>query len=301
MKILHLIMGMVFVFFVSSGTVQPMFTRGASVLTEGGSRKSLTFMFENLSLKGTPQPFSFQKKLQHHKKIFSKDCSDFSRFYRSSYAQKRWFSGTNDHAFDGVDPETDFRMLKRSQLRALAEQLKCSEQEVQSRIEQQHEQLVRKLVEKDSQDINARDSNGNTPLILAICLKNYAALKVLLEMNVDVNMPDSQGVTPLHYALFNDDIRYASALLEAGAKPNVSYGLINEILEGLVIIQERLVTPLRIAVEQNNLDFVSMLLTWGANPEFPTKQYKANLIARAQENGNKIIADLLEVYPLYGV
>lgn len=300
MKILHLISGMVFVFYVSSGTVQPMFTRCPSILTEGGSRKSLTFMFENLSLKGTPQPLLFQKKLQQHKKIFSKDYSEFSPFYRPSYVQKRWFSGTNDHAFDGVNPETDFRMLKRSQLRALAEQLKCSEQEVQFRIEQQHEQLVRKLVEKDS-DINARDSNGNTPLILAICLKNYAALKVLLEMNVDVNMPDLQGVTPLHYALFNDDIRYASALLEAGAKPNVSYGLINEILEGLVIIQERLVTPLRIAVEQNNIDFVSMLLTWGANPEFPTKQYKANLIARAQENGNKIIADLLEGYPLYGV
>lgn len=299
MKILHLVGGMVFVFLVSRGTVQPMLIRGASILTKGGSKKSLTSMFGNLSLKGASQKFSFQPKLKQSKKLFSKDYSKFSQFYRPNYQQRRWFSGTNGGAFDGVNPDVDLRMLKRCQLCALAEQLKCSEQEVQLRIEQQHEKLIREIIEQNPRDINAQDSNGNTPLILAIFFKNYAAFKVLLEMKADVNIPDFQGITALHYAVSGGDIRYVCALLEAGANPNVVHELhVGKEYFGQVVIKEVSVTSLFLAVLNNDFECLLELLAAGANPEFPTKEYKKLLVSIAKDRDFEDIANLLEIHPL---
>jgi ankyrin repeat protein len=299
MKILHLVGGMVFVFFLSNGTVQPMLSRGVSFFPKGGSKKSLASMFGNLSLKATPKAFSFQPKFKQPKNLFSKDYPKISQFYRPNYAQKRWFSETNGGEFDGVHPDADLRMLKRCQLRALAEQLKCSEQQVQLRIEQDHEQMIRELIEQNIEDIDMRDSEGRTPIISAMHYRNYTALKVLLEKKADPNKSDLEERVPLDFAVYNNEINFLRMLLEAGANPNIARKIIEVDEQG--VVTEYLVTTLRIAVERGYFDCVNLLLQCGANPEYPTKEYKKFLIDSAREDGNDDIADLLEIYPLYGV
>ncbi|MBS1987828.1 ankyrin repeat domain-containing protein [Candidatus Dependentiae bacterium] len=299
MKILHLVGGMVFVFLVSGSTVQPMLSRGVSFFAKGGSNKSLTSMFGNLSLKSKPQTFSFEQKIKQPKNFFSKDYSKFSQFYRSNYAQKRWFSGTNDGSFDGVHSDISGKILKRCQLLALAERLKCSEEEVQLRIEQQHEQVIRELIEQNIEGIDTLDSEGRTPIIWAMYYRNYTALKVLLEKKADPNKPDLEERIPLDFAVYNNDIDSLLALIRAGANPNVVRKIIEVDEQG--VAREYLVTTLRIAVEKGYFDCVNLLLQCGANPECPTKEYKNFLIEIARENGNEEIADLLEIYPLYGV
>ncbi len=280
MKILHRITGMLFVFLVSSGTAQPMFKRCIGSLTR--SNKFVTSMHGDLL--GTKNDSS--------KKIFLQYFLN-SRFHSLIYTQNRWFSDKK-----GEFLQDDNRVQA---VRLLAERFKCSEQEMELRIEKQHEQAIREYINQNIQDINAQDSNGNTLLIQAICAKNFTAFKVLLEMKADPNISDFLGIAPLHLALHFGDIHYLRALLQAGANPNVVHYIdIEEDFFGVWVTRRSGFTPLRIAVCENNVEYVRELLEMGANPEVPTKEYKAHLIAVAQNNGNKEIIDLLEIYPLYG-
>ena len=50
-------------------------------------------------------------------------------------------------------------------------------------------------------DPNVRDTNGRTPLIIAVRLENLEILLALLDARADPNMEDSSGNTPLTIAL----------------------------------------------------------------------------------------------------
>lgn len=64
-------------------------------------------------------------------------------------------------------------------------------------------------------------NNGMTPLHHAVLHNNTNIFYLLVDNGFDLNAIDSQGNTPLHYAV-KGSILYTDLLLEFGAKPNIS-------------------------------------------------------------------------------
>src|SRR5579883_2324789 len=52
-------------------------------------------------------------------------------------------------------------------------------------------------------DVNARDADGNTPLLLAAVYAGPECVELLLKKGADVNAANKLGVTPLHRAATN--------------------------------------------------------------------------------------------------
>lgn len=77
---------------------------------------------------------------------------------------------------------------------------------------------VRGLIEAGA-DVNARDAEGNTPLILASFYAGPQTVALLLEKGADVNLANRAGVTALVRAA--TDFEKARLLLDAGAKVSV--------------------------------------------------------------------------------
>lgn len=71
-------------------------------------------------------------------------------------------------------------------------------------------------------NIDIRDRNGNTPLILASQLGFSDGVKVLLARGANPNARNDRGETPLIYAVQSRDPLTARALLEAGGDPNLA-------------------------------------------------------------------------------
>lgn len=69
-------------------------------------------------------------------------------------------------------------------------------------------------------DIDAVDSNGDTPLHLAVQFKQASSLRFLLSMNAELNITNKQGRTPLHIAVVHANIDAAKELLMKGANRN---------------------------------------------------------------------------------
>lgn len=69
-------------------------------------------------------------------------------------------------------------------------------------------------------DINLADSDGNTPIHIAInCKASYEKIVLLQSLGYPVNRRNSLGVTPLTLAVKNNQIDIAKALIENGADP----------------------------------------------------------------------------------
>lgn len=100
--------------------------------------------------------------------------------------------------------------------------------------------------------VDARDDDGNTPLIITIARQDeWAAF--LLSKNADPNLPGKGGDTPLIAAARVGYLDAINWLLDAGAKVDAA----NRMGE----------TPLIVAVQQRHPLAVKRLLAAGANPD----------------------------------
>ncbi|MGA2708401.1 MAG: ankyrin repeat domain-containing protein [Steroidobacteraceae bacterium] len=67
-------------------------------------------------------------------------------------------------------------------------------------------------------DIDARDPQGRTALMLATLHARAAAVEVLLAHGADPNIPDTRGMTPLDVARSQNQAQIVTALQRAGAR-----------------------------------------------------------------------------------
>lgn len=124
---------------------------------------------------------------------------------------------------------------------------------------------------------NARDAEGNTPLMLATVYGNAVCVKLLLEHGAAVNVTNAQGATPLMRAAHDyDKLRL---IVDAGANVNVRSALGNTAL----ILAAR---------PSNSRRSVNLLLGHGADAR-ATNNWGANALMAAAAGGDAESARML--------
>ncbi len=77
------------------------------------------------------------------------------------------------------------------------------------------------LLLQNGADVNAQDDNYTTPLSLAVEAGAEDLVKLILDRKPNLEIKDKNGVTPLQRAVLNRKAQVVELLLEAGANPNV--------------------------------------------------------------------------------
>lgn len=118
--------------------------------------------------------------------------------------------------------------------------------------QQNNTQAIESILSVNPSLVNAKDTNGWTPLHYAAYSGSINALQTLIKHGADVDAFDRHAQTPLHAAALAGNLAAGKALLKAGANINA--------------INQQGTTPLQIAAYAKRIEFVRMLLEAGANP-----------------------------------
>lgn len=105
-------------------------------------------------------------------------------------------------------------------------------------------------------DVNAKNTDGRTPLHYAVDIGNLEMVNVLLKNKADVTQTTSQGHTPLHIAAVKDSTEIAEALLQ-----HMSHDKSNDFINAQTLDGS---TSLHLAARSGNSDMVKFLLKRGA-------------------------------------
>lgn len=83
-------------------------------------------------------------------------------------------------------------------------------------------QAVKDYVRKNTDIINAEDSENGSPLHLAAYRGHLDIVIFLIEKNADINKKDKEGCTSLHHAVRNNQIEIIKFLISKGADLNAT-------------------------------------------------------------------------------
>ena len=101
-------------------------------------------------------------------------------------------------------------------------------------------ELISILVQKGART-NLKNEDGETPLLVAVRVKNIPAIIKLLNHNVPINTRDIHMNSPLHYAAtWLDGAELVSILVQRGARTNLK--------------NEDKITPLDVAIGQGHIN-----------------------------------------------
>ncbi len=128
-------------------------------------------------------------------------------------------------------------------------------------------------------DINAKNSEGNTPLYYALIGGHGELAQLLIEKGADVTVKDARGMTPLYLAAGQGmytivELILAHDTIDINVQTDLGW------------------TPLHIAVGQGRKEVVQLLVARGANLDAKKKDGKTPLDL-AKQRGHKEIAQML--------
>ncbi|MEO8308731.1 MAG: ankyrin repeat domain-containing protein [Pseudomonadota bacterium] len=136
-------------------------------------------------------------------------------------------------------------------------------------------------------DINARQNDGSTALLLAVYAGDVQRVSTLLKSGADVRIANEFGATPLSEAARTGNTQILAMLLKAGANPRAvnqeGETALHEVARTGNIESAKLLlragadiearetwaqqTPLHWAASQNQPEMIRLLLSKGANPD----------------------------------
>lgn len=90
---------------------------------------------------------------------------------------------------------------------------------------------VKEFIEVENVDVNKKNTQGYTPLILAADNNRMDVVKYLIEKGADVNYQDIYDRTALHYAAIRQYIDIVEILIEADTNWNLKDNLEFDFLE----------------------------------------------------------------------
>jgi len=139
--------------------------------------------------------------------------------------------------------------------------------------------IVKKLVGQKV-NIEARNSQGMSPLYVAASLNNLEVVKYLLDNGSRINAQLGDGATPLLVAISEGHSGIAKYLVERGADINLSF--------------PNGESPLHMVSRKGNLELAELFIDKGAKIDAQVKSGLTPLSFAVQENQAKIAACLLE-------
>ncbi len=192
-------------------------------------------------------------------------------------------NGANVHAVDS-DGKTPQQLAQQEGHASLAAHLLAFAQALPKRlwdaVRSGDATLIRRLI-RNGADVNARDGDGKTPLILAASIGRPTAVSALLKGGANVNATNSVGSTALHLAVLSGRARVVPLLLGGGADVNTKDTQGN--------------TPLHNAARVGHTEIVKALLDAGADVDAKTTGgWTAQQLAL--ERGHRDIVPLLGDY-----
>jgi ankyrin repeat protein len=159
-------------------------------------------------------------------------------------------------------------------------------------VHEEHPEIVTYLIENGA-DVNHKSTkDGWTVLHIACFLKNAEIVNILLDNNVDINVTSNTGATPLYL------------VCKHGSHNEMSIDIIYDLIlaaEELGVLAEYInkkeehgYFPLYVACKNGDNDIVELLLEKGANLEEKNEQRQTALIIAIQENQEKSHLEVIE-------
>ena len=129
-------------------------------------------------------------------------------------------------------------------------------------------------------EVESRDRDQATPLIAAALSGQLVVAELLLNKGADVMARNAGGFTPLHAAAYSGSVPIAELLLESGA-----------VLEDAA--NKAGVTSLMVAVEENHVAMLQLLIARGADVNRP-ESHGYTPVTRAGFKGHRDIIRVLK-------
>lgn len=204
---------------------------------------------------------------------------------------------------------------KREPKKQIKEGEVVNEQLIQA-AERRDTDTVKRLI-KEGANINAQDSNGRTPTMIATYNNDVVTAKILIDAGADVNIQDDMKNNPFLYAGAEGYIDILKLTIEAGADPTITNryrgtALIPASEHGYVNVIKELLTNTKMDVNHiNSLGWtalleaiilndgdekqqqtVQLLIDHGADVNIPDKN-NVTPLQHAREKGFKEIEQIL--------